>query len=562
MGQDPDTPQTIPFKAYIVILLMGIGLFNNTFFGVAPAASAYTIAAALDGNDKRMWIVQAQGIPSIASGPIVSIIADVYGRKATIILLALLAAIASIICMTTNSMDVLLLGQVMNGIAGGISGLLYAIPSEVVPSRYRSIVQGFLSIISGGGAYAALLGMGAATSADTVNGWRWVWRTQLVCNGVLILGFAIFYNPPPRTKSDLTFWGRVKTLDWIGYFLLTSGLIPILMGFAWAADANYGWSDLHAYACVVAGTISFVLCLLYEWKGTSTGFLHHALFQNRNFPLLMFTMAVEGHMFYAVNNMYSGEVYGLWFTDVSAMKQSAALLPFFASVMVVTPLVAFYSTKFKQLKWPVVFGILAFLVATIGWATCTADSWIRALVFSGVAGLGFASILMLLVTLVQLSTPPLYIGVASALAISARTLGGTVGYGVSTVIYNNLYDSRMATKIAAAVAPLGFDMSNVGSLIGGILSHNTAAVPGLTPDILAAANAANREASEYAYARIWWATIPAVILALFGMTFIRDPSDRMDWVVDAPLEKIKHQVEAGKVAEDGGAKVVDVDEEK
>lgn len=130
------------------------------------------------------------------------------------------------------------------------------------------------------------------------------------------------------------------------------------------------------------------------------------------------------------------------------------------------------------------------------------------------------------------------------------------------MIYNNLYDSRMATKIAAAVAPLGFDMSNVGSLIGGILSHNTAAVPGLTPDILAAANAANREASEYAYARIWWATIPAVILALFGMTFIRDPSDRMDWVVDAPLEKIKHQVEAGKVAEDGGAKVVDVDEEK
>lgn len=341
MGQDPDTPQTIPFKAYIVILLMGIGLFNNTFFGVAPAASAYTIAAALDGNDKRMWIVQAQGIPSIASGPIVSIIADVYGRKATIILLALLAAIASIICMTTNSMDVLLLGQVMNGIAGGISGLLYAIPSEVVPSRYRSIVQGFLSIISGGGAYAALLGMGAATSADTVNGWRWVWRTQLVCNGVLILGFAIFYNPPPRTKSDLTFWGRVKSLDWIGYFLLTGGLIPILMGFAWAADANYGWSDPHAYACVVAGTISFVLCLLYEWKGTSTGFLHHALFQNRNFPLLMFTMAVEGHMFYAVNNMYSGEVYGLWFTDVSAMKQSAALLPFFASVMVVTPLVAF-----------------------------------------------------------------------------------------------------------------------------------------------------------------------------------------------------------------------------
>lgn len=35
---------------------------------IAPAANAYTIAGALNGMDKRIWIVQAQGIPSIATG--------------------------------------------------------------------------------------------------------------------------------------------------------------------------------------------------------------------------------------------------------------------------------------------------------------------------------------------------------------------------------------------------------------------------------------------------------------------------------------------------------------
>ena len=48
---------------------------------IAPAANSYSIAGALNGMDKRIWIVQAQGIPSIVTGPIISIFSDLYGRK-------------------------------------------------------------------------------------------------------------------------------------------------------------------------------------------------------------------------------------------------------------------------------------------------------------------------------------------------------------------------------------------------------------------------------------------------------------------------------------------------
>lgn len=63
------------------------------------------------------------------------------------------------------------------------------------------------------------------------------------------------------------------------------------------------------------------------------------------------------------------------------------------------------------------------------------------------AGLGFSSPLVLLMTVVQLSTPPLFIGIASALTISARTLGGTVGYAIAEVIYSNRSGSRLANNI-------------------------------------------------------------------------------------------------------------------
>lgn len=45
--------------------------------------------------------------------------------------------------------------------------------------------------------------------------------------------------------------------------------------------------------------------LTTEWKGTSRGFLDHRLFENgRNFPLCMFLIAVEGALFYLVNNIW------------------------------------------------------------------------------------------------------------------------------------------------------------------------------------------------------------------------------------------------------------------
>jgi hypothetical protein len=34
----------------------------------------------------------------------------------------------------------------------------------------------------------------AASQADPVNGWRWVFRTMLLFDGILLLGFGFFYH--------------------------------------------------------------------------------------------------------------------------------------------------------------------------------------------------------------------------------------------------------------------------------------------------------------------------------------------------------------------------------
>jgi hypothetical protein len=146
----------------------------------------------------------------------------------------------------------------------------------------------------------------------------------------------------------------------------------------------------------------------------------------RNFPLAIFVISVEGSLFYLVNNIYSGQVYGLWAPTEPAVMQGARLLPFFVVISVISPFLSIYVTKYKDIKWPLCAGFLFFSAAIIGFAMAGTNATIG-LVFNAIGGIGFAAPLILVMTLVQLSTPPLFIGTASALTISARTLGGTVG---------------------------------------------------------------------------------------------------------------------------------------
>jgi hypothetical protein len=98
-----------------------------------------------------------------------------------------------------------------------------------MPSRYRAHVQTGMSWFSGLASVPALIGMGmcrhtlriprvsnryltklfltnsgAATKMDPINGWKWVFRTQLIVNGVICLGFLLIYHVSLVSRSSRT----------------------------------------------------------------------------------------------------------------------------------------------------------------------------------------------------------------------------------------------------------------------------------------------------------------------------------------------------------------------
>lgn len=168
MGQDPDHKSPVPWRAYAIIAICALACFQNTYYGIAPAANvspiieytniqtlsdnlvdqAYPIAGALNGSSsQRIWIVQAGAVPTIATGPIFAIISDIYGRRYVILFAWLLFAIGSIISMTANSLSAVIAGQVLSGVASGTSGIVFAVTSEVIPGAYRAYGQTFVRYV-------------------------------------------------------------------------------------------------------------------------------------------------------------------------------------------------------------------------------------------------------------------------------------------------------------------------------------------------------------------------------------------------------------------------------
>lgn len=109
--------------------------------------------------------------------------------------------------------------------------------------------------------------------------------------------------------------------------------------------------------------------------------------------------------------------------------------------------------------------------------------------------------------------PDRYIGTTTALSLSSRFLGGSVG----TTIYFNIFNTKIKNKLPAYVAeaavkaglPMGEAMQFVGTLLGTGGVAEAQRLPDVTPGILEAAGLATRWA--YADSLSYVVSIPRIL---------------------------------------------------
>jgi hypothetical protein len=199
-------------------------------------------------------------------------------------------------------MNMAISGECITGLSYGAQSLLHAVATEVLPRKYRPYAQAADNVAVALGGLVALLVGGAMTRNGNQAGFRNYWYMSTAVYAIATALCAALYDPPPqKSQMGLTNREKLAKLDWVGYFLFTSGLFLFTMGLSWSQNPH-SLSKAHILAIFIIGVALVVCFAVYETKFKTDGMFHHDLFANWNFVIALVCVFVEGLSFLAANN--------------------------------------------------------------------------------------------------------------------------------------------------------------------------------------------------------------------------------------------------------------------
>ncbi|KAI5458796.1 putative siderophore iron transporter [Mariannaea sp. PMI_226] len=541
-------------RTYFALAAMFLLNFVQVVALQGPPAVLTYIGQDLHDPKRQTWVPNALSLVQAVVGPVISSTSDAFqARKTLLVGCCTLSFIGAAIAPGSKDIYRLIASQTLIGFGFATVPLAYSVPSEIVPRRWRPIVQSCINIAAGIGACLGPIVIGALTKNNVHTGWRNFFWLQMGLWGATVVFIWIGYQPPKRhTELDnLSFWQKLGRLDLPGTALLTTGLTLFLVALNLGGEI-FSWTSATVLATLVIGLVILAGFGLYQWKGTKTGILHHDLFRGgkdrgRTFAVCVSLILIEGVMLFAYILFYPIMTGMLFESDPLLLV--VRLLPFWIASALSTVVYGYASTKLRTIRSPLFVGFLIYTAGTVGLATIQPSDSTRALIFSALSGAGFGAPLILIVAGVQLSTPHHLMATATAATTSARAVSATVFTAIYSAALNSRLSGYIPDYVANAAAKAGLPTSSIPSFIGALTSNNKAAleaVPGVTPAIIGAGVAALKQAYSDGLRVVFIIAAPFGALACLVCFFIGDMRKAMDYHVDAPVEQLVAKHRRGK----------------
>lgn len=229
-------------------LLMFIVVFfiaEQTSLSYALYSYALGEFAVLYPGENVVWILSANALGGAVFLPLLTKLADVYGKKRVLIATTFLVAIGAAVCAVAPNFGILIAGRVLMSASIGLVTISMTLIREVFPPRYRALSMGIIA--TGGGLFVIV---GPLLSSLIVSMWSMsaVFVFQLFT--VLAAGTATLLFLP---DSPTTILSRV---DYLGAILLGTAAFCIIGGTSFIPTVGV---DALVIVLVVGGVVAATL---------------------------------------------------------------------------------------------------------------------------------------------------------------------------------------------------------------------------------------------------------------------------------------------------------------
>jgi MFS family permease len=389
------------------VLATGAGVFAMLQSLIAPALP--TVQHALHTSQSTAtWVMTAYLLSASVFTPILGRVGDLIGKKRTLVAVLLVVLAGCLLAALAPNIGILIVARVVQGVGGALFPLSFGIiRDEFAQSEVPGSISNLSAVIAAGGG----VGIVAAGPIVSALDYRWLFWIPVVVVAVTTL-IALRYVPESPNRAE----GKVS---WLGAVLLSAWLVALLLPLSQAG--KWGWGSARVLGLFAVAVVLFVLWLLAEARSRSPLIDLRVM----RLPAVWTTNTVA--------LLFGAGMYALWsFLPAFVQTPSSAGYGFGASVttaglLMLPMLLAMFCSGILSGRLEPVVGAKALLTtgAALGalalgfLALWHAAQWQIAVV-AGVFGLG--------------SVPPEQTGAATGMNANIRTIGGSIGAAVTSVL--------------------------------------------------------------------------------------------------------------------------------
>src|SRR6478752_4613941 len=433
----------------VLLALSGLllGMFVSMLASTVVSTSPPVIIQDLGGDQTAFtWVITATLLTTAISTPVWGKLADRFNRKLLIQIAIAIFVLATAAAGFSQDTTTLIAFRAVQGIgAGGLAALSQVIMADIISprerGRYMGLFGGVMALATIGG---PLLG-GVIT--DTI-GWRWNFFVALpfAIAALIILQRTLHLPKHPKQKARI---------DYFGIVLLAASVSLLLVWVSIAGD-SFDWWSTETVLMVGGALLAAILFVIVELRAQDP-LVPMSLFRNRTFTLAVIASIATGIAMFGASvflSHYMQLARGATPTEAGLMT-----IPMIAGLLLSSIGVGALITRFGRWKPFLIVGSVfliagAYLLSTIHYDT----NFALVSLYMFVLGAGDGMTMQNLVLIVQNTSKPTEIGVASSGVTFFRSLGGTIGVSLmGAALATKVTDLMTAAKddITKAIMSLG-----------------------------------------------------------------------------------------------------------
>ncbi|MCJ1246457.1 hypothetical protein MMC30_003664 [Trapelia coarctata] len=409
----------------IIATLCVIGILSALENTVVTTSLPF-IVNDLQLGENYIWVTNVFFLTSAAVQPLFGQLANIFGRRWLTVAIVALFTIGSWICGGATHGATLIAGRAVQGMGSGrINMIVDVIVSDLVPLRERgNFMAMVLTVYFVGTALGPYVG-GAIVDSTA---WRWVFYINLPVGGVSLVMILAFLNV--NHKKEMTFFQKIKRIDYIGNAILIASTVAILYALTYGGTKE-SWSSFRTILPLVLGLLGLGGFMLFEMSPlVIEPVVPPRLFTNRTSATVFAVTFLNSALLYWV--MFFLPVYFQAVLGSSPARSGVQLLSIIVVAVPAAILAVILLTKFGRYKPLHLFGLFTLFDANTSMA-----AWV---IFQIIGGGGSGFVLNTLLPACQAGLLESDQAAATATWSFIRSFGSIWGVAIPAAIFNNRFE--------------------------------------------------------------------------------------------------------------------------